>query len=371
MDKDIVKLLEILEEGNPFASFLDKASLSKVESWIDTGSYVLNAIMSAKLKDGGVPSVRVTMLYGESQTGKSLFVQKILANAQKRGLIPVIFDTENAIDPEGAERLGLDTSKVKYVPVFNVEQCRNSLHKFLTAVKEKGLEGKFIIAIDSLGNLQSSIEGTRIEKDSTSVDMGTRARAIKSLLQTCTQLAAITKTAIIITNHVYDNPAELHPSMIKTMSGGKSTIYLPSISVQISRKPMKEDEIKSESGIPATLQKNYVGILLKALTVKNRFIKQYLQGEVYLSFNSGVDKYHGLLELAVGLGVIEQTGPTYMFNGEKIGFAKSFVKDVDFWEDKIIPLIDKKIKTEWSYSSDQNKENIKLEEEIEKQIDIE
>ena len=370
MDKDIRKVLETLEEGNPFASFLDKTSLSRVDSWIDTGSYVLNGIMSGKLKDGGVPMGRVTMLFGESQTGKSLFIQKILANAQKKGLTAVIFDTENAIDAESAERLGLDTSKVKYVPVFNVEQCRNSIHKFLTAVRENKLEGKFIIAIDSLGNLQSSIENNRIEKDSSSVDMGTRARAIKSLLQTCTQLAAITKTGIVITNHVYDNPGDMHPSLVKTMSGGKSVIYMPSLSVQISRKPVKEDEMKSETGSTAALQRNYVGILLRALTAKNRFIKQYLQAEIYLSFNTGVDKYHGLLELAVGLGVIEQTGSTYVFNGDKIGYAKTFINNSEFWEEKIIPLLESRIKTEWVYSASQDAELKQIEAEVEKEEEV-
>jgi recombination protein RecA len=369
MDKDILKTLETLEEGNPFASFLDKTSMSRVDSWIDTGSYVLNGIMSGKLKDGGIPMGRVTMLYGESQTGKSLFIQKILANAQKKGLVAVIFDTENAIDAESAERLGLDTSKVKYVPVFNVEQCRNSIHKFLTAVRENNLEGKFIIAIDSLGNLQSSIENNRIEKDSTSVDMGTRARAIKSLMQTCTQLAAITKTGIVITNHVYDNPGDMHPSLIKTMSGGKSVVYMPSLSVQLSRKPVKEDEMKSETGSTAALQKNYVGILLRALTAKNRFIKQYLQGEIYLSFNTGVDKYHGLLELAVGLDVIQQTGSTYVFAGEKIGYAKTFLNNSEFWENKIIPLLEKRIKEEWVYSANQDAEIKKMELEVEAELE--
>jgi recombination protein RecA len=365
MDKDILKTLETLEEGNPFATFLSESSMSRVDTWIDTGSYVLNGIMSGKLREGGVPMGRVTMLYGESQTGKSLFIQKILANAQKKGLIAVIFDTENAIDAESAERLGLDTTKVKYVPVFNIEQCRNSIHKFLTAVKENNLEGKFIIAIDSLGNLQSSMENARIEKDSTSVDMGTRARAIKSLMQTCTQLAAITKTGIVITNHIYDNPGDMHPSLIKTMSGGKSVVYMPSLSVQLSRKPVKEDEIKSETGSIAALQKNYVGILLRALISKNRFIKQYLQGEIYLSFNTGVDKYYGLLELAVGLNVLQQTGSTYMFNGEKIGYAKTFINDPAFWEEKIIPLLETRVKEEWVYSAAQHAEIKKMELEAE------
>jgi recombination protein RecA len=202
------------------------------------------------------------------------------------------------------------------------------------------------------------MEQTRIEKDSTSMDMGTRARAIKSLLVTATQLAAITKTPIIFTNHLYDNPGELHPSLIKNMPGGKACIYLPSVSLQLMRKPIREDDksIKGNDSTTATLQRNYVGVLIRALTAKNRFIKQYLEGEIFVSFDKGVDKYHGLLDLAVGLGIIEQSGATYTFQGQKLGYAKSFQNDVEFWENKIIPLIEDKIRVEWAYSSEQDVE---------------
>lgn len=354
MDKDTLKVLDILNENNPYATFLNQSTLSTVDSWIDTGSLVLNSIISGKLVDGGIPENRVSMLYGESQVGKSLFLQKILANAQKKGKIPVIFDTENAIDPEGATRLGLDISKVKYVPTFNIEGCRNAIFKFLTEVKQKGLEGKFIIAIDSLGNLESAMETKRMEKESDSMDMGTRARAIKTLLRTCTQLAAITRTTILITNHLYDNPGELHPSLVKSMPGGKACVYMPSVSIQLRRKPVKED--KAETGNLATFQKNYVGVVITALTAKNRFIKQYLEGEIYLSFNTGVHKYYGILELAVGLGIVEQTGSTYVFNGEKLGYAKNIIKDIKFIE-SLIPLIEKKIAVEWAYSATQDELN--------------
>lgn len=362
MEKNILKALETLDEGNPFSTFLNQSTLSVVDNWIDTGSYMLNAIISGKIRGGGIPDGRVTMLFGESMTFKSSLVLRILANAQKSGRTPIIFDTENAVDPESATRAGLDTSKVKYVPTFNIEQCRNNIHKFLTNVREQGLEGKFIIAVDSLGNLQSQMEQTRIEKDSTSMDMGTRARAIKSLLVTATQLAAITKTPIIFTNHLYDNPGEMHPSLIKNMPGGKSCVYLPSVSVQLMRKPIKEGDnsIKGNDSTTATFQRNYVGVLIRALTAKNRFIKQYLEGELFISFDRGVDKYHGLLDLAVGLKVIEQSGATYSFQGKKLGYAKSFQDDVNFWENEIIPLVEEKIKVEWAYSSEQDRNEDQL-----------
>ena len=81
----------------------------------------------------------------------------------------------------------------------------------LILLKKKGLEGKFIVAIDSLGNLQSELEHSRMGKDSTSADMGSKARAMKSLMQTCTNLGATTQTTVLCTNHVYDDPAALFP----------------------------------------------------------------------------------------------------------------------------------------------------------------
>ena len=349
--KTELEVMDLLNEGNPYATYLNKSTLSTVDEWIDTGSYVLNGIISGKFKNGGIPENRVTVMYGESMVGKSLFVQKILANAQKKGKIVVIFDSENAIDPEGAARLGLDTSRVKYVPIFNIEQCRNSYYKFCQGIKEKGLEGKFIVAIDSLGNLESQMEQNRMEKDSSSMDMGTRARAIKRLMRTATQCAALTKTTTIVTNHTYDNPGELHPTLVKTMPGGKSVVYMPSVSIQLMRKPLREDakELKTNEST-AALQRNYVGVLIRALTAKNRFIKQYLEGDIYLSFNTGVNKYYGLLELAVALGVIEQTGATYNIDGKKLGYAKAFFTNNELWE-SLLPKIEEKAQVAWAYSS--------------------
>jgi RecA/RadA recombinase len=351
MDKEIASALDDIDKINPFATYLDNNTLSRVGEWIDTGSYVLNAIISGSIK-GGIPKGRVTMLAGESMTGKSLFVQKILAKAQEEGLTPVIFDTENAIDPDGAERLGLDISKVKYVPTTSIEQARNALYKFLTTVKEKGLEGKFIVAIDSLANLQSELELSRMSKDSTSSDMGTKARAMKTLMQTCTNLGSVTQTTILCTNHVYDDPTALFPSIEKNMPGGKSCVYLPSVTVQLARKPMKSDGGKTVDGELAVGQKKYSGIIIRALTRKNRFIKQYLEGEMYLSFSSGLDRYYGLVDLAVGVGAVIQTGATYQLeDGTKLGYYKNWRKDTKLWEETILPKVEKRIKDEWSYSN--------------------
>lgn len=350
MDKNVSKVLDSINEINPFATYLNDSTLSTVKGWIDTGSYVLNAIISGSVY-GGIPKGRVTVLAGPSMTGKSFFVQQIAANAQKAGLTVVIFDTENAIEPESAARLGLDTSKVKYVPCVSIEQTRNAIYKFLTQVKEAGLEGKFFIAIDSLGNLQSEMDIKRMEKESTSQDTGTKARAMKTLMQTCTNLGAVTQTTIVATNHVYDDPMAMYPSLEKNMPGGRSVIYLPSLTIQLARKPVK-DEGKNDQAKLAVAQKNYSGVILRALTVKNRFIKQYLEGEMFLSFSTGLDRFYGLKDIAVGLGSLVLEGAIYSLpSGEKLGYFKNWGRDESIWMKQIIPDMEKKMPQAWAYGS--------------------
>lgn len=344
MDKDIMSVLSSLDD-NPHARMLEENTLSTVTKWIDTGSYPLNAVLSGKIKGGGIPCGRITTFYAESQTGKSLFLQKIIANANKDGLVAVIFDSENAIEKDAAVRLGINPSMTKHVPVTTIEECRNALHKFLTEVYNKNLIGKFIVAIDSLANLSSSLDVNRIEKDSTSSDMGGRAKALRGLLVNSTHLAAKTNTPIIATNHLYDDPSQLHPTLVKKMTGGKSVEYLSSIVLQMSRKATKEDSSKDDK--TAVGQRNYVGVLVRCLTTKNRFVKQYLECETYISYDRGIDRYHGLLDLAVGFGIINQNGPTYTLDGEKIGYAKNFVRDIAFWENKIIPRLQEQIDVAW------------------------
>jgi RecA/RadA recombinase len=362
MEKDIDEILGEIDKINPYASYLNEGALSNVDGWIDTGSMVLNGLVSGSLF-GGVPKSRLTMFAGPSMTGKSYIVQKILAAAQKDGLVPVIFDSENAIDKDGAAALGLDTSRVKYVPTFSIEECRNTIYNFLTKAKEKGQTGKFIIAIDSLGNMESELQINRMEKQSTSADMGSRAKAVKSLLRTCTQLAAITKTTILCTNHIYEDPSAMFPSLVKEMPGGRAAVYLPSVTVQLARKPMKEDNhIDSKLAVG---QKSYPGVILRALTAKNRFVKQYLEGEMYLSFESGLAKYYGLLELAVGFGVLQQSGSTYTkADGEKIGQYGRWKDDTEIWDKYIVPGIEDKIKVEWKYGQN-NSQRDEVPDEVE------
>jgi RecA/RadA recombinase len=358
MDRDILAALAEIDSVNPYATFLNDSTLSEVDEWIDTGNYALNAIISGSLF-GGIPKGRIVQFAGPSMCGKSYFILQILANAQKMGMTVVIFDSENAINQKTAIAFGLDPSKVKYITSVTVEQTKNAIYKFLKGVKEKGLEGKFIIAIDSLANLQSEMDLTRMEKESVSSDMGSKAKAVKSLLTTCTNMSTITKTPIIFSNHVFDNPAQMFPSIENNIACGKSCIYLPSVTVQLARKLVADDDGKTLDSKLAVAQKKYSGIVVRALTTKNRFMKQYLECEMYLSFSTGLNRYYGLLEIMKGMGVVENKGSIYYdWNGEKLGFYKAWRNNKDLWDNTLLPELESRIKKEWSYG------NLKEDEEI-------
>lgn len=355
--KGIDSALKVIDDMNPYASYLEDNTLSNVSEFIDTGSMVLNALISARL-DGGIPQGRLTLLSAESMCGKSYICQRLGANAQKKGKVVVIFDTENAIDADGARRLGLDPAKVKYVPTLSIEQCRNTLFQFLTDIKNRGLEGKFFIIIDSLGNLDSELQFKRMTDDNMAADMGTRAKAIKSMLRTATQMAALTNTTIVATNHVYADVGAMYESIVKSQSGGSGVIYLPSVTVQLARRNLKEEDalkISNDANLAAG-QKNFSGVILRALTVKNRFAKQFLEAEMFLSFSHGLHKYYGLETLLREFDVIETKGETsasgYIIKktGKEIGKYSKWSADESVWAE-LLPLLQTEITKHWTYGS--------------------
>lgn len=345
---EALKALNTIDKMNNLAGFLDQSTLSNVTEWHDTGCLVLNSIISGSLYKG-VPQGRVTGFAGPSMAGKTYIINKILAGAQRDGLIPVIFDTEAAVDEGSVRGVGLDPGKVKYVPVQTVEETRNQIVKFLDSIIEAKQQGKFIISIDSLGNLASQKEINDIEAGKTAVDMGTRAKGLKSMMRTLTFKAAEANTTILFSNHTYDDPAAMFPSLVKNQSGGKGPVYLASVLVQLAKKDERHDK-NNESDQMITEAKTYSGTTLRALTVKNRFVPPFLEAEIYLNFKTGLDKYSGLLNIAVNHGAIIQTGSTYQLpDGTKLGYYKSWRDNEEVWE-KVLPIIEEKLNLEYQYN---------------------
>lgn len=359
-DKEKQKIIDkawaVLDDTNPEASMLSEA-LSNINTFDDTGCCMLNALLSGRIVDGGFPEGRMTVLAAPSSVGKSYIGLQAAALAQKKGKRILIFDSENAIDREFASNLGLDVSKVKYFPVKSIEQCKNSMYAFLDFVDKQGMKGQFFILVDSLGGMMSEMDFKRLEDESTSADMGTLAKSMKGFIKMMTIMSARTKTTIVCTNHIFDNPGQMFPSIEKNMSGGKSVKYFSSTVLQLSAVQVKEDDKNIKTGDEAAIgSKGMTGIAIRGLSIKNRVVKPYMEGSMYISWQKGLRKYYGLLDLAQEFDLIyNKAGKLYVRSeneGEDdryIGTKVEIQTSKKFW-DEFIPTLQKKIDEHWTYN---------------------
>lgn len=374
-DKEKSKLLAqalgTLHEFSDQCSSLADAQ-SNINSFEDTGCYILNALLSGEL-NGGFPEGRMSVLAAESSVGKSFIGIQTAAIAQRKGKHILVFDSENAIDKEFANNLGLDPAKTTYFPVRTIEQCRNSIYKFLKFVIENGMRGQFFILVDSLANMIAEIEMNRAEKDNSATDMGTRARAMKSFLQMCINMSGQSNTTIVCTNHIYDNPNAMFPSLIKPMPGGKCVTYLPSTILQLSAVNIKEGDdrkIKEEATVGG---KGLLGKAVTGMSVKNRICKPFVTADMYISWKTGMSKYYGLTDLAQKFGLLENRAGRFYLTSNKekmVGTRASLIDDAEFWE-SFMPTLQKSIDENWKYTSAADREVMEqqMKDEMEKMDD--
>jgi len=361
MDNKILKsIFEEVDVMNVDSALLSEHSLSLVDEWIDTGSLALNAIISGSMFRG-MPSGRVIGITGPSGCGKTLILTKLIGNFQKKSIDKwgIVFDSEMAFDANTATGLGADPTRIKHYPIESVQKLRNQIVKTLDKIIEHGQQGKFIIGIDSLGNLGGGKEIKDALADKDAADMGTRAKEIRSLLRVITYRAARAKTTVIFTNHIYSDPTAMYETIIKNQSGGEGPQYVASLVLQLGVCPEKheEDDVQDVMLIGA---KKYSGVTLHAITAKNRFIPQYLTTDLYLNFKTGLSKYGGLFNLAKSFGVIDGD-KSYSLDGEKLGYYKEWRYNEEVWQ-RILPKLEKRIQEEWCFSvSDFNalKEEVK------------
>jgi len=276
------KMIEVNPEGL-IAS--DSVERMKITNWLNTGNYLLNAQISGSLKKG-IPEGRVTMLSGVAGTGKTYLSLNISRAAQAQGYKIIWVDTENAIDDETFTRFGINLEDVLYVPMNVISELSTYLLNMLNSLIEARDGGqeidKYLIIIDSLGNLSTDKEVRDVESGSDKADM-TRAKELKRLFRVLTKKLGQLKIAAVITNHVYANVGSFYPS--NTVSGGSGAIFNASTIIELSKAQLKEDG----DGKPKT------GIVVTSNIPKSRFTKVY-PIKFHISFINGMNPYVGLEE---------------------------------------------------------------------------
>jgi len=214
--KDIIK-----ETGNEYAGLVsDGIDSADVTSFIDTGSYSFNALLSGSIY-GGMPSNKITAIAGEAATGKTFFALGIckafLDKDPDAGII--YFESESAISKQMIEARGIDSTRMVIVPVATVQEFRNQSIKILDKYMEQTekVRKPLMFVLDSLGMLSTTKEMEDTAAGKETRDM-TRSQIVKSTFRVLTLKLGRANCPLIMTNHTYDVIGSMFPQ--KEMGGG-------------------------------------------------------------------------------------------------------------------------------------------------------
>lgn len=331
---------KILSEGGASAEYT---------GCIDTGSYALNAVLSGSIY-GGVPNNKVTAFAGESATGKTFFVlgivKQFLDSNPTGGVI--YFDTEAAVTKGMMEDRGIDTSRVVISEPDTIQKFRHTSLKIIenySAQKESKRE-PMIMILDSLGQLSSTKEMEDTMEGKETKDM-TKAQILKATFRVLNLKLAKIGVPLMVTNHVYDVVGSYVP--MKAMSGGSGLKYTASTIVMLTKKKEKDGT-------------TVVGNIVKAKMQKSRLTKENAQVEIKITYEHGLDRYYGLLDIAEKHGIIKKSSTRYELpDGQKV-FGKSINANPEkYYTQDMLAQIDDACKKEFLYGSESVEGELEME----------
>ena len=333
--KDLVK-----STGNEYASIVsDGVAAGDVDSFVDTGSYIFNALLSGSLK-GGLPKNKITALAGESATGKTFFalgmVKQFLEDHPEAAVI--YFESESALTKDMIEERGIDSNRIVIVPVVTVQEFRNQslniLDKYLETDESERPPMMFVL--DSLGMLSTTKEIEDTAEGKETRDM-TRAQITKGAFRVLTLKLGRAKVPMIVTNHTYDVIGSMFPQ--KEMGGGSGLKYAASSIIYLSKKKEKDGTEVIGNIIHCKNQKS-------RLTVENKMV------DVRLTYDKGLDRYYGLLDLALKYGIFKQTSTRIELPDGTTQFGKTINNNPEkYFTEEVLQQLNECAKKEFKYGS--------------------
>ncbi len=330
----------IKDSGNEFASRVsDGVAAGDTSSFVDTGSYIFNAVVSGSLF-GGIPSNKVTALAGESSTGKTFFalsvVRNFLDNNNNGGVI--YFESESALSKDIIESRGIDSKRMVIFPVATIEEFRTQatriVDKYMKEPKDQRQPLMFVL--DSLGMLSTSKEMEDITNDKQVRDM-TKSQLIKGAFRVLTLKLGQAGIPMLVTNHTYDVIGSYVPA--KEMGGGAGLKYAASTIIFLTKSKEKEGT-------------DLVGNIIKCESKKSRFTKEGSKVATRLFFDErGLDRYYGLLELGEKYGVFKRVGNRIAVGGNNV-YPKSILSSPEkYFTEEVMAQLEEAAQQEFSYGN--------------------
>ena len=322
--KDVIKTT-----GNEYASLVsDGVETGDVENFIDTGSYIFNALLSGSL-NGGLPSNKITALAGESATGKTYFLMGIVKNFldanPNAGVI--YFESESAVTKQMVIDRGIDPNRMVHVPVTTVQEFRTQALKVLDSylLQHESERKPLFLCLDSLGMLSTTKEVEDTAEGKETRDM-TRAQVLKAAFRVLTLKLGRAKVPMVVTNHTYDVVGSMFP-----------TKYAASSIVYLSKKKEKDGTEVIGSIIHCKNHKS-------RLTVENKMV------DVRLTYDKGLDRHYGLLDLALKHGIFKSVSTRIELPDGGKAFGKTINNDPEkYFTDEVMQKLEDAANKEFRY----------------------
>ena len=325
--------------GNEYASKVSDGMLGKVNDYIDTGSYILNALLSGSIYKG-LPSNKITAFAGESATGKTFFilgiVKQFLIDNPTGGVL--YFESESALTPEMIEERKIDSTRFIQLPVATIQDFAQQASRVVDKHIENS-EAPLLLCLDSLGMLSTAKEVEDITTGANKVDM-TKARIVKGTFRVLTLKLAKAGIPLLVTNHTYKQVGAMFPQDI--MGGGSGLQYAASSIVFLSKRKEK-------------VGTDVIGNVIHCKNFKSRLAKENKKVDVLLTYDQGLNRHYGLLDLAEKYDIIKKVSTRYELpDGAKI-FGKQIMEDPEkYFTDDIMEKLEIAAQKEFQYGINEN-----------------
>ena len=324
--------------GNEFASIVEEGvQAADVSGYIDTGSYIFNALLSGSIYDG-LPNNKITALAGESATGKTYFAlgmcKQFLDDNPDAAVI--YFESESAVTKEMIESRGIDSSRIVVVPVTTVQEFRTQSIRILDQYIEDKTDMKMLFVLDSLGMLSTTKEIEDTAKGSETKDM-TRAQLVKGAFRVLTLKLGKAGVPLIVTNHTYD---QMGLFAKRVMGGGSGLKYAASSIIFLSKKKEKEGT-------------EIVGNIIHCKNEKSRLTVENKMVDVMLKYEEGLDRYYGLTDLAIKHGIFKKSSTRVALPDGTTQFAKTINNNPEkYFTEEVLNQINEAARQEFLYGNE-------------------
>lgn len=298
---------------NTFKKDLNKIGLEEGSSkppkyWYSSGNHVLNRVVSGSFFNF-VPQGRIVGLSGPSGAGKSFVACNIIREAQRAGAHVVVLDSENSLDDDFVSKIGVDVEdNYTYVPVDTIPQVIKVVSVFLDGYKKEYGDDpdapQVLFVLDSLDMLVTETEEENFRKGVAKGDQGQRNKQLKAMLRQFVQAIKKYNIAMVVTDQVYKNQ--------DVMNGEGVWMLKDAVKFSLSQIVMLTKLKLRETG-----SREVDGIRMKCEGYKTRFTKPFQTVTIEVPYETGMDPYNGLLDVAEELDVISRSGAWYNFKDEK------------------------------------------------------